>query len=78
MIRTNDEDAIEKARENRLRRMASRQGFRLSRSRSRNPDAYEYGLYLLVNIDNCCMIDGWVSLDTIEAWLRDDDEQAAA
>lgn len=38
----------EKVRENRLRRMAERQGLRLVKSRRRDPRALDYGLYVLV------------------------------
>jgi hypothetical protein len=37
-----------KALENRLRREAKRKGFLLRRSRSRNPEAEDYGLYVLI------------------------------
>ena len=39
----------EKVRENRLRRMADRQGYVFIRSRRRDPRAIDYGLYFLVN-----------------------------
>ena len=42
-------DAKTKVRENRLRRMASRQGLRLEKSRQRDPMALDYGKYRLVN-----------------------------
>ena len=42
-------DAKTKVRENRLRRMASRQGLRLEKSRQRDPMALDYGKYSLVN-----------------------------
>lgn len=37
-----------KVRENRLRRAAERQGLRLEKSRRRDPRAYDYGTYYLV------------------------------
>jgi hypothetical protein len=40
-------DQIEKARENRLRRKAARQGFKLHKSRRRDPDAVEFNTYRL-------------------------------
>ena len=40
----------EKVRENRLRRMAERQGLRLERSRRRDPRALDYGSYQLVEV----------------------------
>lgn len=39
----------EKVRENRLRRMAERQGYRLTRSRRRDPRAIDYGTYGISN-----------------------------
>ena len=41
----------EKVRENRLRRMAERQGLRLVKSRRRDPRAIDYGTYMLVNAE---------------------------
>lgn len=40
-------DQAEKARENRLRRKAARQGFKLHKSRRRDPDAAEFNTYRL-------------------------------
>ncbi len=40
----------EKVRENRLRRMADRQGFRLMKSRARDPRDITYGGYMLVDL----------------------------
>src|SRR5262247_1792129 len=42
-------DAKTKVRESRLRRIASRQGLRLEKSRQRDPMAPDYGKYSLVN-----------------------------
>jgi hypothetical protein len=73
-----DEDAMamaEKVRENRLRRMAERQGLRLEKSRRRDPRAYDYGTYQLVNAwDNTLEAYGGpqgygLTLDEIEAAL---------
>jgi hypothetical protein len=59
----------EKARETRLRRSADRQGFKLVKSRLRDPDATGYGRYVV-------MPDGLgptgqpnLTLDEIEQWL---------
>ena len=38
----------EKARENRLRRKAERQGYEMRKSRLRDPDATGYGTYTLI------------------------------
>jgi hypothetical protein len=40
-------DAKTKVRENRIRRIASRQGLRLEKSRQRDPMALDYGKYSL-------------------------------
>ncbi len=40
-------DQAEKARENKVRRMAEREGFALQRSRRRDPLAIDYGVYRL-------------------------------
>jgi hypothetical protein len=39
----------ERVRENRLRRVAARRGFKLTRSRRRDPKALDYGLYWLTD-----------------------------
>lgn len=67
----------EKVRENRLRRMADRYGFRLIKSRSRDPRAVDYGLYALIDVRtdgaiNPAIADRWVcswSLDEVGAYL---------
>jgi len=41
-------DQATKVRENRMRRMAQRQGLRLEKSRRRDPRAYDFGTYYLV------------------------------
>ena len=41
-----------KTRENRMRRIADRQGLRLIKSRSRDTNALDYGLYALIMVDN--------------------------
>jgi hypothetical protein len=42
-------DRATKVKEIRLRRVAARRGLRLVRSRRRDPQAVEFGLYLLVS-----------------------------
>jgi hypothetical protein len=64
--------STEKVRENRLRRMARRQGFALRKSRTRDPYAISFGRYWLVDVElNAAMVgDQWgVDLDAIEAFL---------
>lgn len=47
-----EDEQAEKVRENRLRRKAERQGLRLVKSRRRDPQAIDYGKYMIVNRDN--------------------------
>ena len=69
----------EKVRENRLRRMADRQGLRLEKSRRRDPHANDYGLYNLFAHDTGGAV--WPSapwgpfvatLDEVEEYLTSD------
>ncbi len=65
----------DKVRENRLRRMAERQGLALRKSPRRDPRAVDYGGYMLVDIGTNTVIAGsgafafTLSLDDVEAWL---------
>lgn len=69
----------EKVRENRLRRAAGRQGLQLVKSRRRDPRAFDYGGYMLVDIDTNVVVVGsegvgrphW-SLDDVEKYLTGD------
>ena len=63
-------------RENRLRRMAERQGLRLVKSRRRDPRAIEYGTYMLVNAEINGVVAGTAgtgrpsfTLDDVENYL---------
>jgi len=47
MTTTTHSSTTEKVRENRLRRMAERQGLALRKSRTRDPRALNYGVYWL-------------------------------
>lgn len=66
-----------KVRENRLRRMAQRQGLALSKSRRRDPYAIDFGDYYLWDPDTNAMVYGEpgrvpLDLDDIEAYLTSD------
>lgn len=73
-------DNTEKVRENKLRRMADRQGLRLARSRSRDENAMDFGLYALIDIQtngavNPAIAQRWVcswTLDEVEEYLTSD------
>ena len=81
-----DEASVDKVRELRLRRMASRRGYRLSRSRVRDPRAVGFGLYALVDENtgkavNPDIVGRWKhswTLDEVEKWLRGDEAEASA
>ena len=64
----------EKVRENRLRRMAERQGFALHKSRRRDPRALDYGHWLMVDTTDRGRTvagdqAGSMTLDDVEAFL---------
>ncbi len=67
-------ERADKVRENRLRRMAIRQGLRLLKSRRRDERAVDYGGYMLVD-DRNFVVEGAssfafsASLDDVEAYL---------
>ena len=64
-----------KVRENRLRRMAARQGLSLVKSRRRDPRAINFGTYMLVDISTNAVVAGdhergyGLTLDDVEKWL---------
>ena len=71
----------DKVRENRLRRMADRQGLRLVKSRRRDERAVDYGGYMLVDVQTGGAVCGYgpfgyaADLDEVEAYLKDDIEE---
>lgn len=71
----------DKVRENRLRRMAKRQGLMLVKSRRRDPRAVDYGKYGLVDPYNNAWVFGIdvtqrieATLDEIEGYLTQKDK----
>lgn len=63
-----------KVRENRLRRMADRQGLMLQKSRRRDPRAVDYGSYWLVDTYGNYLVAGGefgMSLDDVEEYLTE-------
>ncbi len=75
-------EGSEKVRENKLRRKAARMGYRVSKSRSRDPDAMDFGLYAIIDnqtngLMHASLADHWshaLTLDQVEHWLTSDDE----
>jgi hypothetical protein len=66
----------EKARENRLRRVADRQRLRLVKSSRRDPLAWDYGLWMIVDPGTNTVVAGTevigrpsMTLDEVEEWL---------
>jgi len=74
-------DTAEKVRENRLRRMAARQGYRVQKSRTRDPRARSHGGYCIIDVDGNYAVAGmhpWefcFSLEDVEGWLTDDEDE---
>jgi hypothetical protein len=58
-----------KVRENRLRRMAERQGLRLEKSRRRDPRAVDYGTYRLINPQRDAVVLAGAALGAVESEL---------
>jgi hypothetical protein len=67
-------DQAEKVRENRLRRMAARQGLKLTRSRRRDPRALDYGLYWLTDTRTNALVspEAGLDIDATERFLTTD------
>ena len=59
---------MDKAREHRARRAATRQGFRLVKSRTRDPLALAFGWYIMRGKRQLAH---FRDLDAIERWLAD-------
>jgi len=80
-----DDQQAEKVRENRLRRMAERQGLRLVKSRRRDPRAIDFGAYMLTDANTNHVVAGtggvgrphW-TLDDVESYLTQDTESEAS
>ena len=71
----------EKTRENRIRRKVTRLGYVLTKSRRKDPDAVDFGCYVITDLNNCVIwgaAPGWfdLSLDDVEAWIQDEVKQA--
>jgi G:T-mismatch repair DNA endonuclease (very short patch repair protein) len=73
-----DAQHTDKAREDRIRRALAHQGFRLAKSRIRNPKLPGYGGYMVINaatnyIEAGAAVNGFdMSLDEVEAFTHFD------
>lgn len=66
-------DMKEKTRENRLRRMADRQGLTLRKHRRRDPRAIDFGTYYLVDAASNYIVAGErMDIDEVEHYLTQD------
>jgi hypothetical protein len=64
----------EKSREIGLRRRAARWGYRLEKSRTRSPDAIDYGLYALIDEERNFLVNPAIAGRWMHAWTLDDVE----
>ena len=71
-------DQKHKTRENRSRRRLERMGYVLQKSHRRDPRAFDYGLYRIIDTDTNGLAAGGGStgynmdLDEVEAWIESD------
>ena len=70
----------DKVRENRLRRMAERQGLEIQKSRRRDPRAIDYDRWLIIDARTNAVVAGTegtprhgMTLDAVEAYLTGDE-----
>ena len=71
-------DQAERTREQRLRRAAARQGYKLVKSPRRDPRARDFGDWMVVDIDTNAIVAGEIgrvrfSLDDVENYLMGED-----
>jgi hypothetical protein len=64
----------DKVRENRIRRMAQRQGLCVVKSRRRDPQAIDFGYYYIVDISTNCVVAGTERTQRAEYTLNDVEE----
>jgi hypothetical protein len=69
-------DSAQKTHENRLRRVAARQGFRLVKSPRRDPLAFDYNRWMITDSRTNTVVAGTevtgrpeMTLDQVETWL---------
>jgi hypothetical protein len=70
-----DVEGEDKIRENRIRRMAHRQGLTIHKSRRRDPGAVDYDKYWVFEASSDVLVAGGeagLNLDGVEDWLTTD------
>lgn len=65
----------DKILENRLRRVAARRGYRLTRSRSRDPHAVDHGLYALADIQTNGIVNEPIAGRWMHSWTLGEVEE---
>lgn len=60
----------DETRENRLRRQARARGWMLKKSRRRDPEAVDFGTYMLVDADTNALVTEVLDLDELEYWIN--------
>jgi hypothetical protein len=68
----------EKVQENRVRRMAARQGYAVTKTRRIDRRAYDYGTYAIEQVIGGSDRRDMLSLDEIEHFLTTDDQRKRA
>jgi hypothetical protein len=63
-------DTATKVRENRARRAIARRGYRLAKTRRRDPAAYDYGSWKITDPATGGLVHAAPSLTDVEAWLE--------
>ena len=69
-------DNDEKVRENRARRVLSRRGYVLHKSRRRDVNAIDYGGYMISDENNCAVAGSYpimfgYTLEDVEEWIAE-------
>ena len=77
MKKTKKQMTTEKVQENRVRRMAQRQRFVVTKARRIDKRAFDYGTYKIEHIDSDLSRD-MLTLDEIEGFLTEDDQRKRA
>jgi hypothetical protein len=62
--------STDKTRESRLRRTVARRGYLLAKNRRRDPNAWDYGLFTIINPELNAVVQEHLSLDGVERWLE--------
>jgi hypothetical protein len=63
-----------RVQENRVRRVAQRRGLRLVKSRRRDPQAVDYGLYALIDVDTNSAVNPPIAQRFVCSWTLDEAE----